>query len=54
MVSKKNENKLDLCQYCRWFSAAEYYIEMMGYVVQGNLIIRIHRDITGDMWFGVG
>jgi hypothetical protein len=20
----------------------------------GNLNIRIHRDITGEMWFGVG
>jgi hypothetical protein len=30
------------------------YIEMMGYVVQTNLNIRIDRDITGEMWFGVG
>jgi hypothetical protein len=21
---------------------------------KGNLNIRIHRDITGEMWFGVG
>jgi len=26
---------------------------MMGYIVNGNLNIRIHRDITGEMWFGV-
>ena len=26
----------------------------MGYIDQGNLNIRIHRDITGEMWFGVG
>ena len=26
---------------------------MMGYIAQGNLNIRIHRDITGDMWLGV-
>ena len=34
--------------------------EMIGYIAQGNLNIRIHRDITGppkdesgEMWFGV-
>jgi hypothetical protein len=26
---------------------------MMGYIAQGNLNIRIHRDITGEMWFVV-
>jgi hypothetical protein len=26
---------------------------MMGFIAQGNLNIRIHRDITGEMWFGV-
>ncbi len=26
---------------------------MMGYIAKGNLNIRIHRDITGGMWFGV-
>jgi hypothetical protein len=26
---------------------------MMGYIAKGNLNIRIHRDITGEMWFGV-
>ncbi len=26
--------------------------EMMGYIAQGDLNIRIHRDITGEMWFG--
>jgi len=30
------------------------YIEMMGYIAKGNLNIRIHMDITGEMWFGVG
>ena len=30
------------------------FSEMMGYIVKGNLNIRIHRDITGKMWFGVG
>jgi hypothetical protein len=24
------------------------------YVRLGNINIRIHRDITGEMWFGVG
>ena len=26
----------------------------MGYIAKENLNIRIHRDITGEMWFGVG
>ncbi len=46
--------KLDYCQYCRWFSAVAYYIEMFGYINTGRVNIRIHRDITGEMWFGVG
>ena len=33
--------------------AIENFSEMMGYIAQGNLNIRIHRDITGEMWFGV-
>ena len=27
--------------------------ELLSYIAQGNLNIRIHRDITGVMWFGV-
>ncbi len=27
---------------------------MIGYIAQGNVNIRIHRDITGEMQFGVG
>ncbi len=34
--------------------AIENYSEIFGYIVRGNLNIRIHRDITGDMWMGVG
>jgi hypothetical protein len=26
---------------------------MMGYIIKGNLNIRIHRDITGEMGVGV-
>ena len=32
----------------------ENFSEMMGYIAQGNLNIRIHRDITGEMWFWDG
>jgi len=34
--------------------AIENFSEMMGYIVQGNLNIRIHKDITGlpDGLFG--
>ncbi len=28
--------------------------ELLSYIVKGNLNIRIHRDVTGDMWFGLG
>ncbi len=28
--------------------------ELTSYIIKGNLNIRIHRDITGEMWFGVG
>ncbi len=28
--------------------------ELFSHIINGNLSIRIHRDITGDMWFGVG
>ena len=27
--------------------------ELLSYIATGNLNIRIHRDITGEMWFGV-
>ncbi len=27
--------------------------EMMGYIAKGILNIRIHRDVTGEMWFKV-
>jgi hypothetical protein len=33
--------------------AIRNFSEMMGYIAKGNLNIRIHRDITGEMWFGV-
>ena len=32
----------------------ENYSEMFGYINTGRVNIRIHRDITGEMWFGVG
>ncbi len=28
--------------------------ELSSYIINGKLNIRIHRDITGEMWFGVG
>ncbi len=34
--------------------AVENYSEMFGYINTGRIYIRIHRDITGEMWFGVG
>ncbi len=34
--------------------AIENLEELLSYIAQGNLNIRIHRNITGEMWFGVG
>ncbi len=34
--------------------AIEHYSEMFGYINTGRVNIRIHRDVTGEMWFGVG
>ncbi len=34
--------------------AIENFTEMFWYIVKGNLNIRIHRDITEEIWFGVG
>ncbi len=34
--------------------AIENYSEMFGYIVTGRVNIRIQRDVTGKMWFGVG
>ncbi len=28
--------------------------ELLSYITKGNLNIRMHRDSTGEMWFGVG
>jgi hypothetical protein len=34
--------------------AIENFSELFGYIATGRVNIRIHRDITGEMWFGVG
>ncbi len=33
--------------------AIENFSEMIGYIADGNLNIRILRGITGEIWFGV-
>ncbi len=33
--------------------AIENLEELYSYIFNGNLNIRVHRDITGEMWFGV-
>ncbi len=33
--------------------AIDNFSEMFEYIAKENLNIRIHRDITGEMWFGV-
>jgi hypothetical protein len=32
--------------------AIENLDELFSYIINGNLNIRIHRDITGEMWYG--
>ncbi len=34
--------------------AIENFEELFSYIINGNLNIRIHRDITGEMWFRMG
>ncbi len=34
--------------------AIENLDELFSHIINGKLNIRIHRDITGEMWFGVG
>ncbi len=33
--------------------AIENLEELSSYIINGNMNIRIHRNITGEMWFGV-
>ena len=33
--------------------AIDNFDELFSYIIEGNLNIRIHRDIEGEMWFGV-
>ncbi|MHC4184202.1 MAG: hypothetical protein ACYSR0_12720 [Planctomycetota bacterium] len=34
--------------------AIENFSELFSYIATDRVSIRIHRDITGKMWFGVG
>ena len=34
--------------------AIENFSELFSYIAPGRINIRIHRDIEGKMWFGVG
>ncbi len=34
--------------------AIDHYSEMFGYINTGRVTINLHRDIEGNMWFGVG
>ncbi len=33
--------------------AIENYSEIFGYIATGRVNIRVHRDVTDEMWFGV-
>ena len=34
--------------------AIENFSELFGYIASGIVNIRIHRDVEGEIWFGVG
>ncbi len=34
--------------------AIENYSEIFWYIATGRVNIRVHRDVTDEMWFGVG
>jgi RNase P/RNase MRP subunit POP5 len=34
--------------------AIENYSEIFGYIATGKVNIRVHRDVTDEMWFGLG
>ncbi len=34
--------------------AVENLNELLSYIESGRINIRIHRDVTGEKWFGVG
>ncbi len=34
--------------------AIENFSELFSYIASGRVNIRIHRDIAGEIWFGVG
>jgi hypothetical protein len=46
---------IDEIQDTEFLNFAVYNIsELFGYLATGRVNIRIHRDIEGKMWFGVG
>ncbi len=56
-TSSKIEKQIltDEIQDQEFLNFAVYNIsELFGYLATGRVNIRIHRDITGDMWFEVG
>ncbi len=46
------EDEIDDLEFLEF--AIENYSGIFGYINTGRVNIRIHRDIEGKMWFGVG
>lgn len=44
-------NEIDDAEFLGF--AIENLSEMMGFIALGNQNIKIHRDITGEMWLGL-
>ncbi len=45
-------NEIDDSEFLNF--AIENFEELFSYIKSGIINIRIHRDTTGKMWFGVG
>ncbi len=50
----KNQRSVMECVRLSKTNMVENISELFGYIATGRVNIRIHRDIKGEMWFGVG
>ncbi len=50
----KNIQAWQTCDRIKLFIATENFDKLFSYIATGRVNIRIHRDVTGEMWFGVG
>ncbi len=51
-INEQNYNFLQIIHLK--FRISSWPYKLFGHLATGRVNIRIHRDITGEMWFGVG